>query len=199
MTTESFEGLAQVQRLVIDITNVNRNHRIPGTERNETVIEHSFASAIMAWWAYEQLGLRELDMGKVLKYILVHDFAERGLSQDYNAYRHASDHRAKEEYETAQLEALRVEFLEFEDFTKTLSDYQERADDEAWFAETIEKMQAIVLDQIDGWRAHIAIGANYDDYVAHHERILERCYPPARVLLAQVVEFGRQTYYDQPT
>lgn len=197
MPKEDFESLADVQRLVNDITKVERNHTIPGTDRHENVVEHSFASAMLAWWVHDKLEL-DLDMAKVFKYIMVHDFTERGLSRDYNAYRHASDHASKEEYEQAQLESLVEEFEGFAGFVEVLTGFQQRVDDEAWFAETIEKMQAIVLDQIDDWRAHRAIDARYDDYIAHHEGVLERAYPPAHFLLDQVIEYGRQTYWDQP-
>lgn len=198
MSQESFEGPASVQRLVTDIAKVQRNHRIPGTDRRENVIEHTFASAMIGWWVHEELGLTDLDMGKVFKYILVHDFTERGLTFDFNAYAIAGDREAKAHYEQEQLHAIVKEFGNFGDFTTTLVNYQLRADNEAWFAQTIEKMQAVILDQIDGWRAHESIGASYDDYCAHHHEVIENCYPPVRVLLEQVVEYGRQTFYDQP-
>ncbi|HUD06784.1 MAG TPA: HD domain-containing protein [Candidatus Saccharimonadales bacterium] len=192
-----FERLSGIQQLVTDVSKVNRNHRVLGTERRENVIEHSFAAAMMCWQLCLDLEL-DLDLGKVFKYVMVHDFTERGLEQDFNAYLHAGDRAAKDTYEAAQLDALVVEFADFSDFTTTLTNYRDRADSEAWFTESVEKMQAIVLDQMDGWRAHIAIGASYDDYCAHHKRVLDDCFPPLHDILADVIEYGRQTYYDQP-
>jgi 5'-deoxynucleotidase YfbR-like HD superfamily hydrolase len=192
-----FERLTRVQGLVTDISKVNRNHRVPGTERRETVIEHSFAAAMMCWRLCEDLELG-LDLSKIFKYALVHDFTERGLEQDYNAYAKGNDRIAKHAYEADQLEQLTAEFTDFGDFTSTLANYNDRVDDEAWFVQTVEKTQALILDQEDGWRAHIIIGASYDDYCAHHARVLDNCYPPLHDLLADVIEYGRQTYYEQP-
>lgn len=198
MAEQFFDRAASIQHLVSDVGRVSRNHRIPGTERHESVVEHSFGSCMLAWRMAEELELQDLlDMGKVFKYIMIHDFTERGLVQDYNAYRHAGDHVAKQAYEAEQQQALLSEFADFAEFTEMLQDYDAQADDEAWFAETVEKTQAIILDHNDSWRAHIAIGASLEDYVAHHAGVLERAYPPTHTLVAEIIEAGRQSYEAQ--
>lgn len=57
------------------MSKVDRNHHILGSDRAENDVEHSYSVAILCWYLNDKLKLN-LDIAKVLKYALVHDFPE---------------------------------------------------------------------------------------------------------------------------
>ena len=81
--------LTQIQGLVLDMIKVNRNHRIPGTNRRENVIEHSFSVAMLCWKIHSIIK-SNLNLEKILTYALAHDFSERGQKYDTNTYANIS-------------------------------------------------------------------------------------------------------------
>lgn len=208
MPSQNFERLSELQGLSTAMSMVQRNHQVPGTEeRHETVTEHVASAQFMAHYVNELLDLG-LDMAQVDLYLMTHDLTERGLPRDYNAYGDKETKAKKEAYESAQLEILIDEFSFFPGLVRALRRYHGEPfppDPEAHFVDSIEKMQAIIADQRDGWRAHQTVetpdgvGVSYEGYIAHHAAVLERCYPPIRDLMAEVIEHGRQTYYMSPT
>jgi 5'-deoxynucleotidase YfbR-like HD superfamily hydrolase len=193
----SYDRFAGVQRLVADMAQVERNHRMLGTERQENVVEHSFGVAMLCWRIHSALGL-ELDLSKILKYAMVHDFPERGIAKDTNAFGSPAERATKKAREDAELARILAEFDDFKDFTTTLTDYQTIADEEARFVWTVDKIQALVHGEMDDWHPYITCGADYDAYCAKGAEWLTQCSPPLYDLLAETIEHGRQFYYDQP-
>ena len=64
-----------LQALMSDLTKIDRNHHILQSEKQENDVEHSYAVAMLCWYLHDALKL-ELDIAKILKYALVHDFVE---------------------------------------------------------------------------------------------------------------------------
>ena len=106
--TGEFDKLKQIQQLVIDITKIERNHYMPGTNRRENVVEHSFSLAMLCWRIFE-IVKPPLDIAKILKYALVHDFMERGMANDVNTYATETERQMKKELEAQELKKLSLE------------------------------------------------------------------------------------------
>jgi len=87
-----------VQKLVLGMINVSRNHNIPDKGRKENVVEHSYSLAMLCWQIYSALGLK-LSLAKILKYALVHDLVERGQREDTNTYAKAHERVNKDKRE----------------------------------------------------------------------------------------------------
>ena len=189
--------LHELQKLLTDLIKVERNHSIPGTDRHENVVEHSFSLAILCWRLFEELR-PPLDIAKILKYSLVHDFPERGQTQDINTYAKDHERETKQELEAKQLLALSHEFADFPDFVISLRDYESRSDEESLFVWSVDKMQAIILGQIDNWRPYQTYGVTYAQFCAKGEEFLSKCSPYLKDVFREVYEEGRRTYYDQP-
>src|SRR3989344_3513354 len=122
-------SLDVIQRLVVDIQKVERHHSIPDTDRHENVAEHSFSVAILCWRIYEAVN-PPLDISKILKYALIHDFTERGLKADVNTYAQKEERNVKKERELLELKKISSEFEDFDDFILMLNGY-EKSDEEA--------------------------------------------------------------------
>ena len=189
--------LQKVQHLVLDILKVERNHSIPGTERHENVVEHSFSVAMLCWKVFE-VTRPPLDIGKIFKYALSHDFLERGYKTDTNTYATSEEKKLKKQREVAEFKKISQEFENFSDLVSTLNNYEDMADEEALFVWSVDKMQGIVLGGIDHWKPYRSYGVTYEQFCAKSEELLSKCSPYLKEIFREVYEKGRETYYDQP-
>ena len=105
-------SLKQIQQLVLDIQNIERNHCVPGTDAHERVIDHCFSVAMMCWRVYEKIK-PPLNLEKIFKYSLAHDFLERGLSKDISSYAGKDVRLKKKQREAEELLKIEDEFAEF--------------------------------------------------------------------------------------
>lgn len=195
--SKTYAELAKLQELIMDIQKINRNHFIPSTETRENVVEHSFSVAMLCWKMYEELK-PDLDLQKIFSYALAHDFIERGLGSDVSTYASKNEREVKKEHESKELVKLTEEFPDFPAMTKAMGDYDNMADEEARFVWSIDKMQAIVLGEMDGWRPYAERKIPYADFCAKCEGFLEKCPSCLKETFKQVNEHSRRTYYDQP-
>lgn len=189
-------SLDTIQRLVVDIQKVERNHSIPGTDRRENVAEHSFSVAILCWRIFEAVN-PPLDISKILKYALIHDFTERGLKTDVNTYAQANERSIKKERELIELKKISSEFRDFDDFIFMLNGY-EGLDEEALFVWSVDKMQAIILGKIDCWRPYMSYGVTYKQFCTKIEEVIAKCSPCMKEIFKEVFESAQETYYDNP-
>ena len=194
---EADKTLENIQKLVLEIIAVERNHSIPGTERHENVVEHSFSLAMLCWRIFEVVK-PHLDIALILKYALIHDFTERGQRQDVNTYAKERERDNKKKLERDEFTKLSEEFADFENFMETLANYEACIDDEALFVWSVDKMQAIILGQIDNWRPYAGYGVSYEQYCNKIDEFIKRCSPFVRDIFMKVYEASKKTYYDNP-
>lgn len=175
---------------------MERNHHLIGSEHQENDIEHSFMVALLSWFICSHHKIN-LDLSKVLRYALVHDFVER-YAGDTNTFASKSDRTKKAELEKAALAKLSEEFSGFKDMVDCLKRYEEKADEEALFVWTVDKMQALVLADMDGWRPYQKIKINYERFVQKHSEQLEKCSPYCKEIFVSLLEYCKTTFYDSP-
>lgn len=190
-------SLEHIQELVLDIIRVERNHSIPNTNRHENVVEHSFSVALLCWKIYD-LVKPPLNLEKIFKYSLVHDFLERGQNRDVNTYAPKDERAAKKERETDELKKLLSEFSDFGDFPRILVDYEARLDEESLFVWSVDKMQQIILGQMDKWRPYVGYGVTYDQFLEKNEEFLRKCSPYVKEIYRKAFEDSCTTYFDNP-
>ncbi len=188
--------LFDLQALVVDMALIHRMHFLTGQERNENDIEHSFAVAMLCWYICD-LHRLPLDLAKVLKYALIHDFPER-YAGDTNSFGSADERANKVIREKAALKRLNREFKHFGDLRSSLEAYEAKHDEEALFVWTVDKMQAMILADIDGWRPYRNYGVSYERFLAKHSEQLATCSRYCKEIFAELLEYCKATYYDQP-
>jgi 5'-deoxynucleotidase YfbR-like HD superfamily hydrolase len=194
---KEFASLREVQGLVLDLIKVQRNHRIPGEETRENVVEHSFSTAILCWKLFESIH-PPLSLEKILKYALIHDALERGQKFDTNTYAGQDERTQKKEREANELLKLKNEFGDFRNFVDTLNTYERLGDEEAIFVWSVDKMQAMILGGIDDWRPYALYGVTYDQFCKKGEEILKRGSSCLYGVIQEVIEESKKTYYDRP-
>lgn len=189
--------LAALQGSVVDVAKVRRNHTFPGTDDNENVVEHCFSVAMLCWKVYDALQ-PDLKLEKILKYALTHDFLERGLVQDVNTYADKGQRAQKEQYENQVYQDLVSEFANFDDMLSAIRDYENQADEEALFVKTVDKIQAMVLGELDDWRPYRKIGVTYQQFVDKGDEFMNACPDCLKETLRNVNIHSRAVFYDQP-
>ncbi len=190
------EKLESLQQLILEVMKVERNHSIPQTERHENVVEHSFSVTMFCWKVFDMVN-PPLSLEKIFKYALIHDFSERGLKSDTNTFAGKEERKLKKEREALELEKMADEFSDFEDFVKTLNNY-EKLDEEALFVWSADKMQHIILAGMDNWRPYASYGVTFEQFCKKDEEFIEKCSPYVKDIFKQVYEEACKTYYDNP-
>lgn len=185
-----------LQRLVSDLSKVERNHHILDSDRAENDIEHSFAVALLCWYINDKLRLN-LDTGKILKYALLHDFAEV-YAGDVNTFASQKDRDLKVQHEAVAVRRLGNELSYFSNFSQVLADYESRNDEESLFVWTVDKMQALILADLDGWRPYKKIAISYEVFIKKHQEQLSVCSPHTKEIFEALLEYCKTTYYDRP-
>lgn len=185
-----------LQKLVSDFSKVERNHHILSSEKAENDIEHSFAVALLCWYIIDTQKLA-LDLSKVLRYALVHDFTEV-YAGDVNTFASKKDRELKNKLETGAIKKLSKELSDFPDFIRALQDYDLKKDEESLFVWTVDKMQALILADLDGWRPYKKINISYDSFIKKHHEQLSMCSSHCREVFEVLLEYCKTTYYDKP-
>jgi putative hydrolase of HD superfamily len=184
--------LFELQKLTIDLALIDRNHHLAGTDRHENDIEHSMTVALLCWYIHDNYKL-DLDIAKVLKYALSHDFVER-YAGDTNTF--ASDQARQEKAirEAASLERLSTELEVFKDLVTSMHSYETKQDDESLFVWTVDKMQQLVMGDLDNWRPFADLSISYERFVSKWSELMEKSSPYAKEIFAGLLEYSKIQY-----
>jgi len=145
--------LFDLMQCLIDFQHVERVINVPGTDRKENDTEHSYNLAIAAWIIILKDNL-PLDIGKVLRYALVHDLVEL-YAGDSNALS-ASETATKAEREAAGLQRLEAHPV-LGVLYPYIHAYENRSDEEAKFVYSLDKILPgleIILSKQKTWIEH---------------------------------------------
>jgi putative hydrolase of HD superfamily len=184
--------LFELQKMSIDLALINRNHYLANTTRRENDIEHSFTVALLCWYIHDRYKI-DLDIAKILKYALSHDFVER-YAGDVNTFASTEDRQQKVKDEAAALARLSTEFSGFPDLVSKMSDYELRQDEESLFVWTIDKMQQLIMGDLDNWRPYREISITFERFCDKHTEQLRKSSPYLRDIFDGLIEYSKTTY-----
>lgn len=188
--------LFSLQQMIVDLSLIDRNHYLAGTKRRENDIEHSMTVAVLAWFVHDTYSI-DLDIAKILKYALTHDFVER-YAGDTNTFATSDERALKVEREKLSLDRLSDEFHQFPDMVSTMQGYELRNDEEALFVWTIDKMQALIMGDLDGWRPYQELGITYEEFCAKYSELLDKTSKYTKEIYEGLIEYCKTTYWDKP-
>lgn len=187
--------LFSLQRMTIDLSLIERNHYLAKTDRHENDIEHSLTVALLCWYIHDKHKL-DLDIAKILKYSITHDFVER-YAGDINTFASAEDRAAKVQREQESLEKLANEFSEFPDMIMSMRRYEQKHDEESLFVWTVDKMQSLLMGDMDDWRPYAELNISYDQFAAKYKELVDKSSPYCRDIFEGLIEYCKTTYYDK--
>lgn len=184
--------LYELQGLTVDMSLIDRRHHLPGIKRNENDLEHSFTVALLCWYIYE-IVQPNLNLSLVLKYAMAHDFVER-YAGDVPSFASQQAREEKLVKEKAALERLSSEFSAFPDLVATMQNYEEKNDEESLFVWTIDKIQQLILGDLDNWTCYMEDGISYDRFVEKYTDTAEKGSRYCREIFDAVIEYSKTTY-----
>ncbi len=190
--TRPYPLLFELQQLSVDLSLINRKHYLPHTKRNENDLEHSFTIALLSWYLYENLK-PNLDISLVLKYAMAHDFVER-YAGDVPSF---ASKQAREEKVVKEQEALvqmSNELAEFPNLVDTMQHYEEKQDDESIFVWTVDKIQQLILGDLDDWACYVEDEISYKRFVEKYTEISEKGSQYCREIFDSIIEYCKTTY-----
>ncbi|MDN5274362.1 MAG: Metal dependent phosphohydrolase [Candidatus Saccharibacteria bacterium] len=188
--------LFELQKMSIDLALINRNHYLANTTRRENDIEHSFTIALLCWYIHDRYKI-DLDIAKILKYALSHDFVER-YAGDVNTFASTEDRQQKVKDEAAALARLSTEFSDFPDLVLKMANYELRQDDESLFVWTVDKMQQLIMGGLDNWRPYREISITFERFCDKYTEQLRKSSPYLRDIFDGLIEYSKATYTTKP-
>lgn len=189
--------LFALQQMTIDLSLIDRRSYIAKTDRRENDVEHSLTVALLCWYIHDKQKL-ELDIAKIFKYALTHDFVER-YAGDVNTFASVEERNQKVIREKESLARLSEEFSEFSDMITSMEDYESKKDEESLFVWSVDKMQQLIMGDLDSWRCYAETPISYNQFVEKYDELSKESSKYSRDIFDSLVEYCKTTYYDQLT
>lgn len=183
---------AKIQQVVLDTASIDRYHYHPNTNRHENVAEHSFSVVALVWFVHSKVRSKT-DLVKVLQYAVAHDFVEI-YAGDTNTYANPEERQQKEVREKVSLNRLSSELQFFPDLVKRLREYQELSNEEARFVWAVDKMQSVILGQMDNWRPYRENKVNLRQFSQKMDEFISKSPSELREIFSELVSWAKQTY-----
>lgn len=147
-----FNSLLDYHKLLKDFNSIYRDlDSIVINKVHDNDVEHSYRVAMLCWMVAESYSLK-LNINKILKYSLIHDFPEV-YAGDVSIY---IEHKAEDKYKREQLAIVRLKkkYPNLKNIWNILDKYEKRSDVESKFVYIIEKLEPIltvILSEEDHW------------------------------------------------
>jgi putative hydrolase of HD superfamily len=180
----TIERLTELQQFIADFSKVTRILQLPGTNRLENDVDHSFGLALTCWYLAPKIA-PELSLEKVFKYALSHDIVELYASDTF-IFAHPDQLASKSDREDAAIDQLRADWPDFTDMVEGAKDYKDKIDEEAKFVKAVDKILPLLLIELgEGaafWSHHkitldmmreIKVTIKVSDHIApYYEKVL---------------------------
>lgn len=169
--TKLLQQFREVKRMIIYAT----------SDVPENDAEHSFQLAMIAWYIVELKKL-PLDIGKILKYALVHDLVEVYAWDTLPFDAKSILVLTKREREANALERIESEFPDAKNIFQRIHEYEERSNEEAKFVYALDKIVPqynIIIDAWKSWKKYNVWRAELKNHMEKsriHPDIYELCW-----------------------
>ena len=180
----AIEPLVEFLKTLHELQHIERVMHVPGKERYENDLEHSYLLAMCAWYLIESCGLK-LDLGKVLRYALAHDVVEVYAGDTYVFA--PADHKAtKKAREDAARDQLAKELTEFPGLHRAMEAYEGQTDPEAIFVRALDKLMPLMTNYVQDGRTLKEHKVGYKDLMALKRATMAKS-PEGMILLEQMI------------
>jgi putative hydrolase of HD superfamily len=132
----SLKDIFEFTEMLHQFQQVRRRIWVRGEDRRENDWEHSFHTAITAWYVCNSREDIDLDENRVIKCALAHDLVE--VHAGDTPFQEADEQKEKREKEAAK--QLQKEFPEFQDLHKSIEAYKNQSTPEAQFVYALDKI-----------------------------------------------------------
>lgn len=153
---ENFKKILNFIKLTNVFKQIERDIPLSQGLKLENDVEHSYQLAMVSWYI-ATIEDSNLNIEKILKYALIHDFPEI-YAGDTPLYTANNVHlNSKIDRERESILRLKKEFSNFTDLYIWIKKYEEKVDDESKFVYAVDKLLPILsiyLDKGHAWKTH---------------------------------------------
>lgn len=180
--------------------NVIRVQKVYGEDRRENDVEHSYIFTMYAWYAFTIYNFPDkdkMDLGKILKYCLVHDLVE-AYAGDTFAFAEQAVLDAKKQKEHEAYLKIKEEFTDFPELVELIHAYEERMDLESKFVYALDKTIDPVQFYLDGGPMWKKINVSYDNHMEQKNRKINGVQPAQEIwdkLAGEIEKQGTDKYF----
>lgn len=79
-----------------------------------------------------------------------------------------------------------------------MKQYEQRQTPEALFVWTVDKIQALILGDIDNWRPYAELDISFASFSKKYTELLQDSSEYCREIFEALITYSETTYYDQP-
>lgn len=166
--------LVDLHSLLLQFQAVIRASQVPGENRGENDVEHSYILAMGAWYLAPHFP--ELDSQKLIKIALAHDIVEIHAG-DTPAFGPQEDIATKEAREKKALDRLAKEWADFPDMLEAILDYKNKASAEAKFVYALDKILPAILNYLSQGATWKRFNVTIEDFIVEKERKIPKDSP----------------------
>ncbi|MNY05663.1 hypothetical protein D3C86_1383910 [compost metagenome] len=76
--------------------------------------------------------------------------------------------------------------------------YETKEDEESRFVWSVDKMQQLIMGDLDNWRSYAEKPITYDEFTKKYAELLEKSSKYTREIFEGLLNYSKTTYYDQP-
>jgi putative hydrolase of HD superfamily len=172
-------------KLLNGFQRVVRVGHVPGEDRHENDVEHSYTLAMTAWYVIETFKL-DLNVDKAIRYSLIHDLVEV-YAGDVDAFtKNPELLEKKHEKEKEAMEKLAVEFPEALGIHTLIDQYETRNDPESVFVHALDKLMPFINQYVQDGRTIQSEGLSYSQVVTQKREKTSKS-PEITKLLEQLI------------
>lgn len=133
---------------------VKRVPLVPGEERHENDVEHSYLLAMAVWHAIDTFKL-PLDRDKAIRYALAHDVVEVHAGDTFVFTKDVERLASKKEREADARRKLAEDFPAVPSMHEAMENYEHQTDPEAVFVRALDKVMPCINNYLQdgrGWK-----------------------------------------------
>lgn len=175
------------------IKSIFRQTYITGEIRHENDAEHSWHLALMALILSEHFE-EDIDVLKVLKLVLIHDIIEVYAGDTYSYDEKANVGKFERELESANKIYGILPREQGDEYKDLWLEFEERRTPEAVFANTLDKIQPVILNYLTEGKAWIEHGI-YSDQVINRNKDLLKFTPKLEKLFYEIISSAEEKGY----
>lgn len=156
MNTLETEKVLSFVKMLHDLQAVKRVVHVPGEDRYENDLEHSYLLAMAVWYAIETFKL-PLDRDRAIRYALAHDMPEVYAGDTYIFSKDTEALSSKKDREAEARMKLKETFPTVPSMHEAMEGYEEGVDEEAVFVRALDKVMPLIANYLqDGrtWKEH---------------------------------------------
>ncbi|MFI5260275.1 MAG: HD domain-containing protein [Candidatus Paceibacteria bacterium] len=173
---EMLHGLQRVVRVM----------HVPGEDRFENDIEHSYLLAMSVWYAIDVFDI-PLDRDKAIRYALAHDMAEVYAGDTYVYSKDTEALATKKTREKDARKKLLDIFPEVPTIHEAMERYEDQSDPESIFVRAFDKVMPLLTNYVQDGRTIKANSVSFSQ-VVNLKRATTASSPEVSDLLEQIIE-----------